>query len=67
MTTGLEDKQAIENAVSHARLGVCPKKVSRLNYADKDEILFFSRRELAWIRYLHWQHLKEHGVECSCR
>ncbi len=64
VTTGLENKQAIENAVS--RLGVCPKQVPHLNYANKDEILLFSRREVAWIRYLHWQHLKEHEIECSC-
>lgn len=61
MTTGLENKQAIEDAVSHTRLVVCPKMTPGY-------LCEFSEREVGWLKYLHWEWLKRNPeVECSCR
>lgn len=59
MTTGLENKQAVEDAVSHAHVGVCPMMVEPREGLEE-----------AWfrIRFEHLVHLREHPeVECSCR
>lgn len=60
VTTGLEDKQAIDNAVSHARLAVCPT----MDYLKAE----FTERESNWLKFLHYLWLKRNPeVECSCR
>ncbi len=66
MTTGLEDK--VENAVSHARLGVCPKSLAYGSALYGFSLYSFDERELGWLKWLHWEWLKRNPkVECSCR